>query len=213
MCKIQNNVSFRRFAPAAPPSPAPCSHGVSYRRTYTSPVHIISTMMAESTLPQKRNGDETVVSPKTKAQKKEEAILKAREWARKRKGVVGDDVETGISPKKTARAEEEDVITNLPDIPEKKSSRRSGNGADDISDTESIGSRTRSRRRSMSAAAKAATPAPEAVAPPKKRRGRPRRTPAKKAPPVIEEQVVEETAAEPSPVKEDEKEAAAPVEE
>ena len=185
-------------------------------------------MMAESTLPQKRDGEEGLVSPKTKAQKKEEAILKAREWARKRKGgdaAVNNDYGDGVSSptKKAAKSEvAEDVITNLPNIPAKKS-RRSGGGSDDVSEAESIGSRTRSRRRSVgvaapapvakAAAAAAPTTTEDAVKSPppeKKRRGRPRKTP-KKA--VVEEQVVEEKPTEQTPVEEEKKEAAAPAEE
>jgi len=183
-------------------------------------------MMAESTLPQKRDGEEGLVSPKTKAQKKEEAILKAREWARKRKGgdaAVNNDNGDGVSSptKKAAKSEvAEDVITNLPNIPAKKS-RRSGGGSDDVSEAESIGSRTRSRRRSVgvaapvakAAAAAAPTTTEDAVKSPppeKKRRGRPRKTP-KKA--VVEEQVVEEKPTEQTPVEEEKKEAAAPAEE
>lgn len=176
-------------------------------------------MMAEATLPQKREGEEDLVSPKTKAQKKEEAILKAREWARKRKG--GDAVSNGggvSSPvaKKAAKSEEsEDVITNLPNIPAKKS-MRSGGRSDDISDTESIGSRTRSRRRSMGVTkpAAASTTADTATkSPPKatRGRGRPRKTP-KKVEEVAEEQVVEEKTTEQTPVVEEEKkEPAVPV--
>jgi len=184
--------------------------------------------MAESTLPQKRDGEEGLVSPKTKAQKKEEAILKAREWARKRKGgdaAVNNDNGDGVSSptKKAAKSEEpEDVITNLPNIPAKKS-RRSGGGSDDVSEAESIGSRTRSRRRSVgveapapvakaAAAAAPTTTEDDVKSPPpeKKRRGRPRKTP-KKA--VVEEQVVEEKPTEQTPVEEEKKEAAAPAEE
>eukprot|EP00986_Skeletonema_menzelii_P002310 scaffold627_cov144-Skeletonema_menzelii.AAC.19 len=166
-------------------------------------------MMAESTLPQKRDGEEGMVSPKTKAQKKEEAILKAREWAQKRKA---DNGGAASSPnKKVAKSEEaDDVITNLPNIPAKKS-RRSGGVADDISDAESIGSRTRSRRRSMGVA-KAATTTTDVKSPPKgtRGRGRPRKSP-KKVEPVAEEQVVEEKPTEQTPVVEEEKkEAAAP---
>mmetsp|Transcript_706 Transcript_706/g.1107 ORF Transcript_706/g.1107 Transcript_706/m.1107 type:complete len:465 (-) Transcript_706:190-1584(-) len=183
-------------------------------------------MMAESTLPQKRDGEEGLVSPKTKAQKKEEAILKAREWARKRKGgdaAVDNDNGDGVSSptKKAAKSEvAEDVITNLPNIPAKKS-RRSGGGSDDVSEAESIGSRTRSRRRSVGVAAPVAKAAAAAAPttteddvksppPEKKRRGRPRKTP-KKA--VVEEQVVEEKPTEQTPVEEEKKEAAAPAEE
>jgi len=183
-------------------------------------------MMAESTLPQKRDGEEGLVSPKTKAQKKEEAILKAREWARKRKGgdaAVNNDNGDGVSSptKKAAKSEvAEDVITNLPNIPAKKS-RRSGGGSDDVSEAESIGSRTRSRRRSVGVAAPVAKTAAAAAPttteddvksppPEKKRRGRPRKTP-KKA--VVEEQVVEEKPTEQTPVEEEKKEAAAPAEE
>ena len=169
----------------------------------------LTIMMAESTLPQKRDGEEGMVSPKTKAQKKEEAILKAREWAQKRKA---DNGGVASSPnKKVAKSEEaDDVITNLPNIPAKKS-RRSGGVADDISDAESIGSRTRSRRRSMGVA-KAATTTTDVKSPPKgtRGRGRPRKSP-KKVEPVAEEQVVEEKPTEQTPVVEEEKkEAAAP---
>ena len=166
-------------------------------------------MMAESTLPQKRDGEEGMVSPKTKAQTQEDAILKAREWAQKRKAENGG---VASSPKKKAATEEaDDVITNLPNIPAKKS-RRSGGAADDVSDTESIGSRTRSRRRSTEVA-KAATATTAVKSPPKgtRGRGRPRKTP-KKVEAVEEEQVVEEEKpTEQTPVVEEEKkEAAAP---
>ena len=157
--------------------------------------------MANTTLPQKREGDDKVMSPKeAKAQKKMEAIAKAREWAKKRKGGEDDDVGGGDTPKK-ARAEAEDVITNLPDIPAKKSSKKSSGGSV-ASDTESIGSRTRSRRRSMGVAAPPAeAKKPAAVSSPKKspqKSSSPRKTPAKskkKAP--VQEQVAEEQQAAP----------------
>ena len=172
--------------------------------------------MAKSTLPQKRDGEDGMVSPKTKAQKKEEAILKAREWALKRKG--GSE---SLSPKKkVAKSKEEeesdDVITNLPNIPAKKS-RRSGAASDDVSDTESIGSRTRSRRRSVGGAkaAAATTTSTDFKSPPKgtRGRGRPRKTPKKVEPVAAEEQVVEEekpTEQTPPVAEEEKKEAAAP---
>lgn len=143
-------------------------------------------------------------SPKTKTQKKEEAILKAREWARKRKG-ADDDVDVGVSPTKKkaakqqgAAVEGEDVITNLPDIPAKKTSRRSAAGSDDVSDAESIGSRTRSRRRSVGTTTAAAAPKAAKRAASSSPKKSPRKTPAKSKKKVaaVEEQVVEAAAPE-----------------
>ena len=143
------------------------------------------------TLPQKREGDAemTMGSPNSKVQKKVEAITKAQEWARKRKGGIADAAD-GDDTSKKARAEDEDVLTNLPNIPTKKIAKS------DVSDTESVGSRTRSRRRSVDAAAAA----PASSSPIKS----PRKTPAKLKKAVAREQVVEEQANEETSKKEEE---------
>lgn len=143
------------------------------------------------TLPQKREGDAemTMGSPNSKVQKKVEAITKAQEWARKRKGGIADAAD-GDDTSKKARAEDEDVLTNLPNIPTKKIAKS------DVSDTESVGSRTRSRRRSVDAAAAA----PASSSPIKS----PRKTPAKSKKAVAREQVVEEQANEETRKKEEE---------
>lgn len=144
------------------------------------------------TLPQKREGDAemTMGSPNSKVQKKVEAITKAQEWARKRKGGIADAAD-GDDTSKKARAEDEDVLTNLPNIPTKKIAKS------DVSDSESVGSRTRSRRRSVDAAAAAA---PASSSPIKS----PRKTPAKSKKAVAREQVVEEQANEETSKKEEE---------
>lgn len=165
--------------------------------------------MAKSSLPQKREGDDKVLTPKeAKAQKKMEAIAKAREWANKRKSV--EDGGSGDTPKKArAEAEDVDVITNLPNIPAAKKSRKSS--GDSVASTDSIGSRTRSRRRSMGTTA--ATTAPAAAkkrsASPKKS---PRKTPAKSKKKAAVEQVVVEEKQPEVTSKEEEKAAAEPAE-